>query len=354
MEVVLIELLPQLVFPIGESSHVAAARRGASEMARALSFDETHIGRVAIIVTEAATNILKHASHGSLLVRDVSQNGPVGINARIDAGIEIIALDSGPGIANLNASLCDGVSTAGSPGTGLGAMQRLSEHFDAYTVPGRGSVFCMTVRASANGAPATAALLGAVCLPIASEEVCGDSWHAEMSGRALSVMVADGLGHGPDARVASQAALLALKGRGAMSPTRLLELAHEAARPTRGAAVAAARIDFDQGLVSFAGVGNISASIHGPDARRQMMSHNGIVGHNVRKIQEFSFPWTPDSILILHSDGLGTHWDLQSYLGLEHRHPALIAAILYRDHARPRDDACIVVIKNDLSTLGQP
>jgi len=191
-------------------------------------------------------------------------------------------------------------------------------------------------------------------LPIASEEVCGDSWHAEMSGRALSVMVADGLGHGPDARVASQAALLALKGRGAMSPTRLLELAHEAARPTRGAAVAAARIDFDQGLVSFAGVGNISASIHGPDARRQMMSHNGIVGHNVRKIQEFSFPWTPDSILILHSDGLGTHWDLQSYLGLAHRHPALIAAILYRDHARPRDDACIVVIKNDLSTLGQP
>lgn len=345
MENFLTNLSPQLIFPIGESSQVAAARRASVAMARKLAFDETQVGRIAIIVTEAATNILKHAGQGSILLRDVTR--------RLHTGMEIIALDSGPGIHNLNASLRDGVSTRGTPGNGLGAMQRLSAEFDAYTQPGKGSAFCMIAWASAAAAPANGAVtIGAVCLPVASEQVCGDSWQASTHGAMVTLMVADGLGHGPDAHAASQAAIAVLADdnvAAAPLPGRSIELAHQALKATRGAAVATIQIDLDKDLVLFAGIGNISASLNIPGGRRQMMSHNGIVGSNVRKIQELSFPWTRDSILVVHSDGLGTRWDLGSYPDLEHRHPALIAAILYRDHVRPRDDATVVVLTNRFS-----
>lgn len=331
--------MPQTCFPICEASQVAAARRGCVELAAKLGLDETLIGRVALVTTEAATNILKHAGEGAILVRDISRPGK--------ARIEIIAIDSGPGISNLQACLSDGFSTADSQGTGLGAMRRLSESFDAYTMPGLGSAFRMTICAEApNDGPRVLFQMGAVCLPIASEEVCGDAWHANLDAGSATIMVADGLGHGPDAMLASQAAIEVLKARGAGTPTRLLELTHEALRATRGAAVAVARIDLERKNIVFAGIGNIAASLQSATGRRQMMSHNGIVGNNIRKIQEFTFPWAQDDILILHSDGLGTHWDLRNYPGLEHRHPALIAAMLHRDHARMRDDVTIVAVKN--------
>jgi anti-sigma regulatory factor (Ser/Thr protein kinase) len=343
MEVVLTELCAQSIFPIGEPSQVAAARRASTDMARRFAFDETQVGRIAILVTEAATNILKHAGpgHGSILLRPVNRQAHI--------GLEIIALDTGPGIPNLGSSLRDGFSTTGTPGNGLGAMQRLAGQFDAYTTPGKGSVFWMMVWPGAHAPPTRHELaIGAVCLPLASEQVCGDSWHASARGGIVTVVVADGLGHGPQAHFASQAAIAALTQRDCPRPEQSIALAHEALKSTRGAALAAMQIDLDKGTLSFAGVGNISASINTPGSRRQMMSHNGIVGSNIRKIQEFCFPWTEDSILIAHSDGLGTHWDLQHYPDLQYRHPALIAAILYRDHARARDDATVVVLKTPL------
>jgi anti-sigma regulatory factor (Ser/Thr protein kinase) len=342
MESILVEPISQAVFPVSEASHVAAARRGGADVARKLQFDEMLTGRVSLVVTEAATNILKHADRGSILIRDIS--------TRDSAAIEIVAIDSGPGIANLQASLRDGVSTAQTQGTGLGAMRRLSESFDAYTLPGKGAAFCMTIRREVQPAAYRGAfVLGAVCLPIASETVCGDAWHMQAATGAASIMVADGLGHGPDARIASQAAVDVLKRDGVVSPVRAMELAHAALRNTRGAAVAAMQIDVSRRTMSFAGVGNIAASIQTVDGRRQMMSHNGIVGNNIRKIQEFSFPWERETLLIVHSDGLGSHWDLRDYPGLEYRHPALIAAVLYRDHARERDDVTVIAIKNSLS-----
>jgi hypothetical protein len=46
----------------------------------------------------------------------------------------------------------------------------------------------------------------------------------------------------------------------------------------------------------------------------------------------------------MHSDGLSARWDLRKNALLRSRHPAVIAGVLYRDHARPRDDATVVVL----------
>jgi hypothetical protein len=125
----------------------------------------------------------------------------------------------------------------------------------------------------------------------------------------------------------------------------MLEHIHTASRPTRGAAVAVCELDQEQRVSRFAGIGNIGCAVIVNATARHLVSHNGIVGHSVRKIQEFTVPWPPDAMLVMHSDGLSTQWDIETYPGLKTRHPALIAAVLYRDFSRHRDDATVLVVK---------
>src|SRR5262245_60096342 len=107
-----------LVFSINEVSEIAHVRREVSAVAKGIGFDEAKIGKVALIVTEACANVVKHAHSGELIVRELNGDG---------AGLEVLALDKGPGIPSVADALRDGYSTAGTPGTGLGAVQRLSD-----------------------------------------------------------------------------------------------------------------------------------------------------------------------------------------------------------------------------------
>lgn len=323
---------------IEDGSAVGEARHRAASLARSAHLDETAAGELAIAVTEAAGNIVKHAGHGFLLLRLLDGGDR--------AGVEAMALDKGPGIANLAESMRDGHSTAGSPGTGLGALQRMTTRFELWSAPGKGTIARFEIWPKALGAPAKSRWsVGAVSVPKPGEEACGDGWLAvDKSGR-LMLFVTDGLGHGPAAASAAHAAVGAARKHAAMKSHEIMEEVHAALRPTRGAAGAVALIQPDKGLCNYCGIGNISACIRHGGLNRSMVSHNGILGHQVRKIQDFQYPFPAGGLLIAHSDGIGTHWDLASYPGLGLRHPALIAAALYRDHCRGRDDATVVTAR---------
>ncbi len=337
MEALLNKLGRQVSHHIGESSEIAAARRAGNELARRVGFDEVRAGQLALVITEAATNILKHAREGEILLRTLAADGKF--------GVEVIALDRGPGMANIALRMEDGVSTAGTYGVGLGAIRRLSQEFDVYSTEDLGTVLMMVVWGDGVGAASSDWQVGAVCLPVAGEEACGDAWDIGMGRSSVAICTADGLGHGPDAALASDPAVVLASQRPDLSATSLIALAHEALRGTRGAAMAIAVIDEEKGQLGFVGVGNIAGCIFTDGARRHLMSHNGIVGSNLRKVQEFCHPWEPGAMVILHSDGIATRWDLDSYPGLVFRHPSLIAAVLYRDFARKRDDAMVVVVR---------
>jgi anti-sigma regulatory factor (Ser/Thr protein kinase) len=338
METILGAELRQTSHPVGESSQIASVRRAAADLAAQAGFDETTAGELAIAVTEAATNILKHAGHGAMLLRPLRSGAA--------HGVEVIALDSGPGFGNLAFSMQDGTTTAGSYGVGLGAMRRLSRSFDIYSAPGKGAAVWMQFWPRHVETPAQSIHYGVVCLPIAGEQVSGDSWALGTNASEATVLVADGLGHGKHAAAASELAASVTMQSPSLPAGALLQDAHNALRATRGAAVAVARIDMHAEKLSFAGVGNIAAYISGGTERRQLVSHNGIVGSNVRKVQEFGAAWGSDSMLLLHSDGLATRWDLQDYPGLEFHHPALVAAVLYRDCCRHRDDVSVLVVRD--------
>ena len=329
-----------MLVAIDDPSAVAEARQRAAAIARQVHLDETSAGELAIAVTEAAGNIAKHAGRGRMLLRALD-GGEAG-------GVEAIALDQGPGMASITESMRDGHSTVGSPGTGLGALQRLTRTLEMWSAPGKGTIARFEVWPKAAGArPKSRWAVGAVSVAKPGEERCGDDWAViEKSGRMV-VFLADGLGHGAAAASAAQAAVTAAIRHAALTPGEIMDEVHAALRPTRGAAAAVALLQPDKGLCTYCGIGNISASIRSDGATRHLVSHNGILGHQVRKIQEFQYPFPANALFVTHSDGIGTHWDLASYPGLAMRHPALIAAALYRDHSRGRDDATVVTLRMD-------
>jgi len=336
METLISSLLPQLVFPINHASDIAAARRAGARLADELGFDEVRAGRLALVITEAGTNILKHAGEGTLYIMRAQANVAM-------PGIDVLAVDNGPGIADLAVSLQDGVSTAGTAGTGLGALRRQSDDFDVWSMRGQGAAFFMRLWRGAPPPERCGIEVGALCVPMAGEEACGDGWAVSCDLDGATLLGVDGLGHGPEAAKAAHAAVEALERRPSDAPSEVLHTAHQGLRITRGAALSVARISYADGDLRFAGIGNVSGVVHDGVSRRALVSHNGIVGANMRKVQEFTVECPPGALVVLHSDGLQTQWDLASYPGLHARAPALVAGILMRDFIRGRDDAMVLV-----------
>jgi len=326
------EMMERHVLAVADPSQVGEARRMGCDLARSVGFDEMETGRVALAVTEAAANIVKHGGGGHMLFR------------ADDTGVGFIALDRGPGMPNVPHAMRDGFSTAGTTGTGLGAIARQASDFDIYAMPGHGTALAAHFwrRQAAGDGPVR---IGGVSVPKRGETVCGDSWAVVETTARVLLLVADGLGHGPLAAAASARAVEVLRARAADPIEAIVERMHDALRPTRGAAAAVAELDRRAGVVRFVGVGNIAASIVVDGHVRSMVSHHGTLGHDVRKLQMFQYPWSKDALLVMASDGIGSRWDLAGYPGLAQRSPTLVAAVLYRDFQRGNDDATVVVLR---------
>lgn len=189
-------------------------------------------------------------------------------------------------------------------------------------------------------------ILGVVSLAMRGEVVCGDGWGIRPTADLSFFMVVDGLGHGIFAAEAAREAERVFADSRANSAEMILRDCHDALKKTRGAAGAIAAISKEKGTLVFSGVGNISSTVVDGENRRGIASHNGTLGHQIHKMQEFTVPWNSESLLIMHSDGLGSKWDLNQYPGLANKHPSIIAAILYRDFERERDDVTVLAAKN--------
>jgi anti-sigma regulatory factor (Ser/Thr protein kinase) len=321
---------------LSDESCVGEARRLAAAWAHASGFDAAIAGKLALLVTEASSNAVFHAGGGEIVLRRMQEHGQI--------GIEMLALDRGPGMRNVAQCMQDGFSTRGTSGAGLGSIQRSAHVFDIYSAPERGTAIMAQVWSGQAAPPPLAATCGAVCIPIASEEVCGDGFALVFDPKRALIMIADGLGHGQGAADATLVAVRVFQANSTLGPVALMQQLHAALRPTRGAAIALAELDFEAAQLRFLGIGNCSGSIHGtPGARTQgLASHNGTVGAQIPRLYEFTHAWPPGGLLLLHSDGLATRWHLDDYAGLSRRHPSLIAGVLYRDFARSRDDVTVL------------
>lgn len=327
---------PHLAFPMDDASRVGEARRYAVQVAHEAGFDQTEAGRVALVVTELGNNLVRHARRGRLLVATRAGYRQV----------EVLAIDDGPGIADLRRCLGDGYSTGGTPGTGLGAVQRLAHTFDIHSSVPDGTIVVARLQGGAAAGDDSAGLCsGAVSLPAPGETACGDSWAVAVDGPLAAVLVVDGLGHGPEAAHAAHEAVRIFGGEPWAAPREQLARLHAGLRGTRGAALTVLRADGEAGSIRSAGAGNVLARLVSGTSDRTLLGQHGTAGLQIRTPEEVTTPWPPHALLVVHSDGIESRWQPDVLRGVLGRDPVLAAALLLRDHCRGRDDATVLVLR---------
>lgn len=333
---------------IKEISQVSVARQRGVRLARQLGFDEETLGKVALVVSEAASNVLAHGDGNGEILMSASEH-------RGDGSLHIMVTDQGPGIIKLGQALAGGLSTNSGLGEGLGAIRRLSDQFEIYAPPGGGTtIYCSlrrTPKAQAEARRSEQVEVGAVMRPKRGERQCGDTWAYRPFGPDSGIaMVVDGVGHGSAASEAAERALKTLADFRKPDVVALMREIHDRLSGTRGAAAVAVHVDPTASTLSACGIGNVAATLNIAGDRRGIVSLNGTLGHGEVGLTEFNYPWPEGALLVLNSDGVSSRWDLRDYPGLRLRHPALIAAILYRDHAYDRDDATVFVLRRPRQT----
>jgi anti-sigma regulatory factor (Ser/Thr protein kinase) len=341
---------------VKEISAIGEVRHCAIELAKNLNFPEIEIANMAIIANEATNNLIKHTTSGGEIILDAFRydSNHVAIN--------LLALDKGPGIINIEECLKDGYSTTKTQGTGLGAIQRLSTNFDVYTIPGLGTALWSQIVINFGSHKAEKINknqflqnefwdIGSICIPVWPEKVCGDGWAIEIMSDNLQALclVVDGLGHGEGAHEASNEAIKIFNSHKDMNlPIEtLFQKIHDGLRQTRGAAAAIAKLDLMRNELEYVGIGNLSAALFSKSKRESLASLNGIVGHGIKKIQPFTYSLPNDFILCMYSDGLITHWEMEKYIGLLDKPTKIIAGVLYRDYIRKKDDVTITILKRN-------
>jgi anti-sigma regulatory factor (Ser/Thr protein kinase) len=326
------------VIAITGPASVAYARQRALGLAEDAGVRGAERDRLALIVSELASNLDKYAVAGTIVVQGLPGPGP--------AGIEVIAMDGGPGMASVSRAFVDGQTSGNSLGLGLGTVRRMADEVHVDSGLGRGTI--VVARTCAPGEEARWTTAGGLSLAAPGEEVCGDAWsHHELATEAV-LIVADGLGHGPDAAAASGAALGAFRAqresRGERSPCGLLESVHLALRGTRGAAVGIAQLDRETGVLRYCGLGNVSAAVCGRLQVTRLVSLRGVAGRGDRQVHEHVVCCPAGSAVVMHSDGVSGRWRAQDLPDPAVTHPTVIAASLLRSMRRGPDDATVAAM----------
>ncbi len=330
-------MMPTHRVEVFHDSQVGNARRLVHQAALRLGGDEIQAGRAAIVASELATNLVKHARGGEILFREVRHGG--------NCSLELHALDRGPGMADVAVCLRDGYSTAGTAGIGLGVVQRRSEQFQIYSQPGGGTVVWLRFRVTGTAPSGGHFSHGGISVAQKGQEFCGDAWIIRESSKGLRVLLADGVGHGPLAATAAMGAVAVFAQHESLSPPECLAIIHQALLRTVGSAVAGVDINWIPKSIRAAGAGNVAVNLLRPSYLRTFEEGTGVLGGTLCRIKDARDSWDLESVLVLHTDGIGSRWDLEKYPGLLGSHPALIAGVLYRDFRKSYDDSSVVVVR---------
>lgn len=324
---------------IRDSVGVASARRAARDAALAIGFNENECEQIALAASELASNLVRHAGGGTLRVAAAEHGGIQGIRLETE--------DRGPGIAQPDRALTDGVSTAGGLGNGLGAVHRIMDELDLRPRPAGGLLVrcCRWKRPPDPGFPGPLDI-GVSSRPRRLETHNGDAFTVRSWASGALVGVIDGLGHGEEAQRAALSARSYVDDHFDQSIRALFTGVAQVCRRTRGVVMALARFDFVASAVEVGSVGNVEVRVLGGAQRANVIIRRGILGVNAPPPVVTSHPWTDRTILVIHSDGLHSHWNLDSLPSPTWALPREAAQALLQALGKDDDDATVVVARS--------
>ncbi len=330
---------PYTSFTVTDRSELNTLKKLVKALGLEAGLSEHQLGKVDIIIAEITTNCFKHVTgHCEILFRKIKQDQ--------HTGIEVISIDHGPGMQDALHMLQDGISTKDTLGLGMGAIKRQSDQFNVYSRKGWGTlllsrIFSEVAQPIANKQATSD--FSTLIVPYPGETACGDGIFYKVSDKKHIFLVTDGLGHGPQAQAASQQAGDVFYQSASTDPVQLMKEIHRQLGYTRGAAGMAIVLNTAQQTIDCCGIGNIAMRMVMPEKSKQSISNHGILGHNIPShLLTAHYDRQDHALLVMHSDGLSSHWSIKEYPELMRREPMLIAAALYKDYKREKDDLCYI------------
>lgn len=325
---------------ISNAGEVIAIRRIAKEMAHDMGFDERTREEISLVVSELASNIIKYTQRGMITLSPVC-------NEQCE-GIMIEAEDDGEGF-NEHSALTDGVSTSGTLGVGLGAVNRLMDEFDILQRENHSGTRIVCKRwlhDNSNHGEHCPFEFGVFSRPKPGESANGDTFIIKNIRGATLVGVIDGVGHGILANQAANTARQYIERHAESSLQDIFRGVERACASTRGVVMALAVLDWKKQTFRYASVGNIEAKIFNHEQEKpKFLVRRGIVGKHAPAPVVTENIWHSGDILALHSDGISTHWSWDDFMSYANSPAQVITEEIFKVMEKNHDDATIVIVK---------
>ena len=331
-------------FDANDRSYFAILKKEIHLLAVGAGLNNKKVGEIDIVVAEMVSNLVKHAGGGQVLVKVLNEENK--------KGIEIISIDNGVGMTDVTRMVADGVSTKNSLGQGLGAMKRLSDLFQVYSLKNWGTIILCRIFESEltvyKKPPSTE--IRSVILPKINEKACGDGFCSIVTDKEIRIFSGDGLGHGPEAELAVLTAIEAFKKCTERSSVEVIRYINSHVKKTRGLVGTVAIYRFEERKWNMCGIGNILTKVNSLDSANGYMSYNGIIGLNMpNTLKEREFDYEEGQHIIMCSDGIKSRWDTARYPAILRYDLSILAAAILKDYARHTDDMSVAVCKLNLS-----
>lgn len=325
--------------PIYDEASVSSARQQVREIGQRLNLGKKLVENVALIASELTHNQLSHSRQGYFAVRPVQRQSV--------KGLEVIAADIGPGIEKPGLAIKDEVSADGrSLGAGLGAVCRIADEVDFDNRIFEGT--CVVARTFETRPAAKCCEIAIMGRPYPGESISGDDGTFLQSESGLLVAVSDGLGHGPEAREASNRAIEALSRKPQMDLDEILIALNQELADTRGCALSIARFDKNNRSLECASLGDVHSHLYNLREARFFTPTPLVLGTGQlprQKVRVEQATVEPGSILVMFTDGLRSKTSLKAQLDILRQPAIAIAQHLIENDSRPDDDALVLVVR---------
>jgi anti-sigma regulatory factor (Ser/Thr protein kinase) len=332
-----------LSFNVADRSYFAIIKREVHTLTLNAGFSPQKVGEIDIIVAELVSNLVKHGGGGRVAVKlEVEKDNTL---------LELICIDSGKGMADVNRMMVDGVSTKNTLGQGMGAMKRLSHLFQVYSMKDWGTVTLIRIWKNdpALFNPGPLSQIRSVIIPKPGETACGDGFFYKATTDTISFFLGDGLGHGPEAEKAITQAGEAFMKCHEKDPASVIRYINSSVRKTRGLVGTVVSLDIKERKWRICGIGNIQTRIAEGIELKGYMAYNGIIGLNLpNTLKTHEMPYENGQLLLMCSDGIKSRWDIFRYQHIMRYDLSILCAAVLKDFSRNTDDAAVVACRINL------